>query len=294
MRRHLHAIATACALLALVATAGCGGDEAAAGNPDRLRVALLPDENANSVIKKNEPLEQYLERRLDKPVELVVTTDYSSMIEAMRRGRLELAYFGPLSYVLARSKAAIEPFAALQEKPGDTTYRAVVVANRDAGVGSLGDVRGKHVAYGDPASTSSHLIPRAMLADAGLATDRDYEVDYVGAHDAVALSVQNGNAEAGGLSKPIFESLVEQGTIDANRVQVIATSRAYPNYPWTMQAALDPQLKERIRDAFLELRDPEVLEPLEAIGFGPVRDSDYDVVRRLPEQVGVSLQRLAG
>lgn len=50
----------------------------------------------------------YLEERLNKKIELLVTTDYSSMIEAMRFGRLELAYFGALSYVMAKQKAEIE------------------------------------------------------------------------------------------------------------------------------------------------------------------------------------------
>ena len=39
------------------------------------------------------------------------------MIEAMRFGRIEIAYFGPFSYVLAKSKAPeIEPFAVGIEK----------------------------------------------------------------------------------------------------------------------------------------------------------------------------------
>jgi phosphonate transport system substrate-binding protein len=296
MRQQLLAAVLALALGGAFAS-GCGGDEASeasgGGDPETLRVALLPDESANAVIQKNEPLKDYLEETLDKKVELVVTTDYSSMIEAMRRGRLELAYFGPLSYVLAKSKADIEPFAALEEKPDDTTYQAVVIANRDSGVSSPSDAGGKQVAFGDPASTSSHLIPRAMLSSEGLDAEEDYQPQFLGAHDAVALAVQNGNAEVGGLSKPIFESLVEQGTIDPDKVKLLATSRPYPNYPWTMQASLSPELKRRIRSAFLEMKDPKALEPLEAVGFGAVSDGDYDVVRKLPEQVGLSLEQLA-
>ncbi len=82
-------------------------------DPDMLKVALLPDENASELIKRNEPLKNYLEAKLNKKVELIVTTDYSSMIEAMRFGRIDLAYFGPLSYVMAKSKSDIEPFAAM-------------------------------------------------------------------------------------------------------------------------------------------------------------------------------------
>src|SRR5262245_7760772 len=136
-------------------------------DPSVLRVALLPDENPGTVIKNNEPLKSYLEKELKKTVELVVTTDYSSMVEAMRNGRLELAYFGPLSYVLCKSKCDVEPFAALL-KDGTTTYRSVVIANVASGVASIEDIKGKRMAYGDPASTSSHLIPKSILAEKGL------------------------------------------------------------------------------------------------------------------------------
>jgi phosphonate transport system substrate-binding protein len=67
---------------------------AADADPDMLKVALLPDENASELIKRNKPLKDYLEAKLNKEVELIVTTDYSSMIEAMRFGRIDLAYFG--------------------------------------------------------------------------------------------------------------------------------------------------------------------------------------------------------
>ena len=89
----------------VLAALGCGSAVHAEANPETLRVALLPDENAATVIKNNRPLEEYLEETLDRDIELIVTTDYSSMIEAMTRGRLDLAYFGPLSYVLAQEQA---------------------------------------------------------------------------------------------------------------------------------------------------------------------------------------------
>src|SRR5438309_9976297 len=89
------------------------GAVAAEADPATLKVALLPDENASELIKRNQPLKDYLEKAVGKKIELIVTTDYSSMIEAMRFGRIDIAYFGPLSYVLAKSKADIEPFAAM-------------------------------------------------------------------------------------------------------------------------------------------------------------------------------------
>ncbi|WP_152987573.1 PhnD/SsuA/transferrin family substrate-binding protein, partial [Aquabacterium parvum] len=90
------------------------------------------------------PLEIYLEKELGKKIELVVTTDYSSMIEAMRHGRIDMAYFGPLSYVLAKQKSDIEPFAAMKQK-GSTTYQSVLIANTGAGIAKISDIVNKNV-----------------------------------------------------------------------------------------------------------------------------------------------------
>jgi phosphonate transport system substrate-binding protein len=260
-------------------------------DPAVLKVALLPDENASELIKRNQPLKDYLEKTLDKKVELIVTTDYSSMIEAMRFGRIDIAYFGPLSYVLAKSKSEIEPFAALVEH-GKATYRSIVIANANAGVNALADIKGKKMVFGDRASTSSHLIPKSMLAQIGLLADRDYEQHFVGAHDAVAVNVANGNADAGGLSEVIWNSLVERKLIDPSKVKVLGYSGEYPQYPWTMQSGLKPELKEKIRNAFLTLKDPAVLKNFKAEGFAPVTDKDYDVVRDLAKILNLDLAKI--
>ena len=249
-------------------------------DPALLKVALLPDENASELIKRNQPLKDYLEKELGKKVDLVVTTDYSSMIEAMRFERIDVTYFGPLSYVLAKTKSNIEPFAAMVEH-GKPTYRSIVIAYAGAGVNSLADLKGKKMLFGDRASTSSHLIPKAMLADAGLVHDRDYQQNFVGAHDAVAVNVVNGNADAGGLSEVIWDNLVERKLIDPTKVKVLGYSKEFPQYPWTMRSDLNPELKNKIRNAFLTLKDPAVLKNFKADGFAPITDKDYDVVRDL-------------
>ena len=277
----------------MVLILGCAGLSHAASSPDPdiLKVALLPDENASTVIKNNQGLKQYLEVHLGKKIELIVTTDYSSMIEAMRHGRIDLAYFGPLSYVLAKSKSDIEPFAAMK-KHGSTTYQAVVIGNAASGIMSIADIKGKDMAYGDPASTSSHLIPKSMLVEKGLEAKKDYREHFVGSHDAVAVTVQNGKAQAGGLSKPIFESLVERGIIDPKKVRVLAESKPSPQYPWAMRSDLKPALKEKIRSAFLNLKDKDVLKSFKADGFGAMSDKDYDSVRELAHVLNLDLSKL--
>lgn len=274
------------AIAAALAVGLAAPAHAANPNPETLKVALLPDENASELIKRNQPLKDYLEKELGKKVDLVVTTDYSSMIEAMRFGRIDIAYFGPLSYVLAKGKADIEPFAAMVSD-GKPTYRSVVIANANANVNSLSDIKGKKVAFGDRASTSSHLIPKTLMAEAGVVNDRDYQQHFVGSHDAVAVNVANGNAEVGGLSEVIWKTLLERKLVDAGKVKVIAYSKEYPQYPWTMRSDLKPELKDKIRTTFVNLKDPAVLKNFKADGFAPITDNDYDVIRDMGKLLGI-------
>ncbi len=242
--KRLSALLLTCLLSAVSSLSALAAD----ADPDVLKVALLPDENASELIKRNQPLKDYLEEHLDKKVQLIVTTDYSSMIEAMRFGRIDLAYFGPLSYVMAKSKSDIEPFAAMVID-GKPTYRSVIIANVASGVNEYADLKGKKMAYGDRASTSSHLIPKAVLLEtAGLTGGQDYEQHFVGTHDAVAVNVANGNADAGGLSEVIFNHAVERGLIDPSKVKVLGYSGEYPQYPWAMRSNLSPELKTKVRD----------------------------------------------
>lgn len=249
-------------------------------DPATLRVALLPDENAATLIQNAQPLKAYLERTLNKKIEIIVTTDYSSMIEAMRFGRIEVAYFGPFSYVLAKSRApAIEPFAVGVER-GAPTYNSVLIANATSGVKTLADIKGKPFAFGDQASTSSHLAPRAyLLKTAQLDGEKDYKPVFLGTHDAVARAVQAGQVPAGALSKPILDSLIAKKIIDPSKIVQIGLSDPIPNYPIVMQGNLTPALKESVRGAFLNMNDKEVLKSFRVQGFVSTDDKSYDVLR---------------
>ena len=280
--------------LALSAVLRAGPSLAQGANPDTLKVALLPDESASTIIQNNQGLKSYLEQGLGKRIELVVTTDYSSMIEAMRFKRIDLAYFGPLSYVLAKSRSPeIEPFAALVSG-GQPTYTSYLIANVAAGIARADDGKGKTVGFGDTASTSSHLIPRALLKNAGLEAGQDYSFQHLGTHDAVARAVQAGHVQAGGLSRPIFTALVEKKSIDPAKIKVVAESRPIPNYPWTVRGDLALNLKEKIKAAFLEMRDPAVLKPFKAESFAPITDADYDVLRETAKLLNIDLTKVKG
>lgn len=245
----------------------------------KLVIGLLPGESAPTVIRVNEPMRAYLEQRLGIPVQLVVGGNYAATGEALRFGRLDVAYLGPVTYIMQGRHARLVPFARPSHAGLGPTFQAVIVVPRDSPAKTLADLKGKEIAFGDPASTSGTWVPQYQLLAAGLTARRDYTPRILGAHDAVALAVANHRVAAGGLSMPIYERLLREKKIDGNALRVLAASAPIPEYMWTFREGLDEEQRTKIRDAFLNVTNPEALKVFRAAAFVPAADRDVDIVR---------------
>ena len=88
------------------------------------------------------------------------------------------------------------------------------------------------------------------------------------------------------MMKDYFEIMLAKKELDPAKVKLLATSEELIEFPWTMQTWLKPELKEKIKKAFLELKDPEILKNLKnADRFDPVTDKDYDKTREIVDAV---------
>jgi len=260
----------------------------AGDRPSKLVVGLLPGESAPTVMRLNEPLRAYLEKKLGLPVELVVGANYAATGEALRFGRLDIAYLGPVTYLLRARSSKLEPFARPSHAVVGPTFQAVIIVPADSPAKTLADLKGGEIAFGDPASTSGTWVPRYQLLAAGLISGRDYTLRVLGAHDSVALAVANKKVAAGGLSMPIYNRLLKEGKIDSKAVRLLAESPAIPEYMWTFREGIDPEFKEAIRKAFTSVDDPEALKVFRAEAFIPAVDSDVDRVRTWIDAIGAA------
>src|SRR5271168_1554340 len=69
-------------------------------NDGLVRFGVEPYEASAHLIPVYEDLGKLLGEKLGCKVEILITTNYTAEIEAMRSGKLEIAQFGPLGYVL--------------------------------------------------------------------------------------------------------------------------------------------------------------------------------------------------
>lgn len=277
--------------VALLLLAGCGGNgaktaqTAPAGEP--FKVAVIPALTQGNTKAGLEKLRDHLARELGRPVELASYPDYNAVVEGMNAGKVDLAYYGPLTYVIANHQGGAQAIVT-QSIKGEPFYYSYIIAHRDSPLNSIDDLvksaKTVRFAFGDPNSTSGSLIPGIELKHRKVyrgPKDSDFkEVVFTGAHDVTALSVQNRQVDAGAIDSAFFDLLKDQGKIDKDAFKVIWRSGKLFQYPWAVKKGTSPETAEKLRAAFLKVTDRDVLNAFGgASAFVKAEDSDYEPIR---------------
>lgn len=290
-------------LVAMIAVlAACtsnGGDRAStrSGTPSTLRVGVVPNIAPDAQRARYDPLRQYLQARLGVEVELFVATDYAGVVTALSSGKLDIAYLGGLTYVQAERQTQIEPLVTeVDQETGTKFYKSAIVVRRDSPIHTVAELvaGGGTFAFGDVSSTSGSLYPRIMLVQAGArCSSRSIEscpplakTTFTGGHDATAQAVAAGSVTAGGLELRILHRLERDGSIKPGALRVIATRKVL-GYPWVARSDLGPATLDKVAQAFLAIKDPDLLDLLRAKRYQRVTAADYEQVRQQAAQLGL-------
>jgi phosphonate transport system substrate-binding protein len=256
-----------------------------------LRVSAIPDESPTELLRKFRPLGAHLEKELGRKVSWTPVNDYPAVVEGLAAKRIDLAWLGGFTFVQARLRTgnAIPIVQRVEDEKFLSKY--IVPANSMAK--SLQDLKGKTFAFGSPASTSGHLMPRFFLMKEGIHPDRDFSrVAFSGAHDATVAFVASGRAGAGVLNASVWEKLLERGDPNARLVRVLATTPPYYDYNWTVRGDLEPALVRKITEAFLKL-DPanpahkEIMDLQRASKYVATRPENYKGIEEAARAAGL-------
>ena len=255
-----------------------------------LRVSAIPDEAPTELLRKFEPLGQYLQEQLGIPVVFQPVSDYAGVVEALGAKRLDMAWLGGFTFVQAKLRTGNA--IPLVQREQDEVFTSTFIT-ADPAVQSHADLEGKSFAFGSVSSTSGHLMPRYFLQQDGIDPDTFFSrVGFSGAHDATVAWVESGKVDAGVLNSSVWEKLLEENKVDTSKVRVYTTTPTYYDYNWTVRGDLEPELVERIRAAFLAL-DPAnpahkaILDLQRASRFVPASAENYIGIEEAARSAGL-------
>ncbi|RCW69678.1 phosphate/phosphite/phosphonate ABC transporter substrate-binding protein [Saliterribacillus persicus] len=285
--------------------AACGDDANASegdngdGWPDKISYGVLPGEEDTEISRAHDLFAEDMSEELGIEVELFQGEDYNAVIEAMRSKKLDMASFGPFSYIIAQERSNAVPIAVRAKSEEDATYNSWIVVPDESDAETVEDLKDKTILFADPASTSGHLFPRGMFIDELGITNDEIEsyfssVSFSGSHDNSILAIAAGDADAAGVCSTCVERAIEGGMVSESDFRIIKESDPIPSSPITYRGDLPESLVEAIKE-FVYNYDNETY--FEKAGdsesrYIPVDESDYDIIRNTAKNLDMSPEDL--
>lgn len=260
-----------------------------------ITMGVIPFEQIRLTAEKFKGVVKAVEAATGKKVEWYFPTSYASLIEAQRRGFIDIAYYGPESYVKAHkiSDGKITAFATAvwgggpyrKQQPG---YQSYIIVKADSPYHTIADLKGKVLALTSPSSTSGNLVPKVELGKKlGEKLSNFFgSMFYAGSHTGAQLAVLHGKADAAAVADVTLDWSVDSGAIKANTFRVLWRSSVQPLDPFAWrQDLLSNELKSKILQAFLNLsKTPEgrkFFEETRTVKMMKTDDKNFDGVREI-------------
>lgn len=246
-----------------------------------LILGIHPYLSSTEIHRRFSPLAEHLSRELGRPVHIHIESSYESHINMAGKGKVDIAFMGPASFVKLTRRFGRVPLLAAFETKGSRTFRGIIVVRKDSGIKTLSQLRGKKFAFGDVNSTMSYLVPYYMLIRSGVDLKSLGGHDFLTNHDNIALGVLSGDFDAGALKEDISNDYAGQG------LTALAISDPMPDHIFVARTGLPADTVRKVSKILLALRDTEdgrrVLGSIQKTltALVPARDNDYDPLRRL-------------
>jgi phosphonate transport system substrate-binding protein len=128
-------------------------------------LALTPSRDPTALKEAGDAFAKAITQVSGVSVKAIVASDYAGVIEALRSRRVDLAFVHPVGYVLANREAGCQ-ILVRDVWQGKTAYTARFYVRKDRGIQRVEDLRGKTVAFVDPASSSGYIYPMVLLIQA--------------------------------------------------------------------------------------------------------------------------------
>jgi len=289
----------------MLSAGGCKNKLAldAEGNPNTLVVGVVEQDNVAEQSVVLEKVRHYLEKELDIKVEFFKSSDYTSVIEAMLTKKVHMAYMGPFAYVLATAKQPLVPLVAPGMNGRPVNYRSIIFTNPGTGLKTMDEVKARAkrltLCFADPGSTSGHLVPRAYLTSIGLDPKTAFkETMFAGSHFASLLAVKGGKVDVGCAFEFAYNKLLRQKMFKPGDLVVLWWSDPIVESPIVMRPDINPKFTERVREAYLNMRQeaPDVFKAYismydpgraDSISYVRIDDSAYNGLRKIAAGIDI-------
>ncbi|MEQ5833787.1 putative selenate ABC transporter substrate-binding protein [Marinobacter sp. NFXS9] len=262
---------------------------------DTFVFTAIPDNDETRLRERFQSVADYLSEQLDVDVRYVPVKSYAAAVSAFRNNQVQLAWFGGLSGVQARQ--LVPGSEAIAQGKEDTQFITYFIAHKSTGLEHSDTlpkaIKGMTFTFGSKGSTSGRLMPEYYIRQTFGEAPEDVfsRVGFSGNHSRTIRLVESGTYQVGAVNYAVWNSELDAGKIDTDAVKVIWETPSYQDYQWTIRGDVNERFgegfKEKVKQALLNMDDPELLKKFPRSAFIPASNSDYDSIRETAKQIGI-------
>jgi phosphonate transport system substrate-binding protein len=238
-------------------------------------VGVVPQFDARRVQAIWQPILTEVAKRSGVQLELVGSPDIPQFETQLMAGEFDFAYMNPYHLIKAHTGQGYSP---LVRDVGRTLY-GIVVVRKDSPIQRVEELDGKLIAFPAPNALGASLIPRAEFSET-------YKINiqprYVRSHGSVYLNVVTGETAAGG---GVQKTLQQQPENIRNALRIVYKTSEVAPHPFAAHPRVPAAVRERIRQAFLQLggtnEGQALLTKIPAKVIGPASLEDYQALRTM-------------
>ncbi|WP_224981548.1 substrate-binding domain-containing protein [Geomonas agri] len=266
-----------------------------ASSAEDLKFGVAAMISPQETIKYYQQIIDYVGKKLGRPVEMVQKHSYDETDKLLERGELKVAFVCSGPYVVDKEKFGAELLVAPQSY-GEPFYYAYIIAHRNSTISDLSQLKGKSFAFTDPKSNTGRLVPAYMIGKRFNTTPEKFfgRIIYTKTHDKAIEAVAKKIVDGASVDSLIYNYAASKDPRFTSQTKVIAKSPRYGIPPIVTRKDLDPALKARLRDIFLNMhKDPAgkaILAGIKVDRFVVPKDSDYDSVREMEKWLRMNIK----
>ena len=283
--------------VALVATA-CSSKNTTKEDytPKSLSIQFVPSQAANKLQARAKPLEKMLSKRLGIPVHVSMSTDYNTVVEAMKSKKVDVGFLPPDGYVLAHKQNAADLLLQAErygvKQPGGKqtknlvrSYRSEILVKKGSKIKSWKDLKGKTISVQNPTSTAGYVFPVAELKQKGLNVVKSCKLVTVTGHDQAVLNVLNGDTDAAFVFEDARNTVLKDNPKIMKQVVPIYFTKPIPNDTITVVPNMSKSFRKKLAKAFISIgkskKGRKVIESIYSHqGYTYAKDSDFNIIRK--------------
>jgi len=242
---------------------------------DKITIGFIPVEKADELTPKAQALEQFLEDKLGVDVEVVVPTNYETIIEGMRFGHIDAAFMDTGPAWITHQRTGAEAVLA-ELVAGKVNYQATVwtLAENDS-INSLEDTVGKRVAFTSITGSSGFVRPMGTLVTDGHVVIEGKDIvalesalannfesyTFAGGYKAALELLLNGNVDVAFGSDIAPKKYLEQS--DQAKLRAVTTIGPVPSHVFMVSSEMTDSTKNALVESLIELNYDENNEILQ-------------------------------